>query len=138
MSTALLKGREQIPDGFFLVDCAVSGGTLEGFLRSALTVSHGKLCVRIQEQAVDFPLPCLSGQGRSLTIDEVSKLKADHRCFFSEALGTNYFTYTQNSRLHCVLFDDFDSLQYKLSLCRHLKIPMVLFQPPASYPYTGK
>lgn len=131
MSTALLERRDEIPDGYFLVDCAVSGGTLEAFLRSALAASGGRLCAELRCHALEFPLPCLSGQGTPLTSQQLSGLTAQHRVFFSEALGTSYLTCCKENRLHCVLFDTLESLQYKLTLCRKLGIPLVLIQDHA-------
>lgn len=126
MSIALFGSRDEIPAGFYLTDCTVSGGTLEQFLTAALELARGRLCVRLTAGAMDFTLPCPTGQGSPLAPETRSALLRQHPVIFSEALCTNYLTFCSGDRLHAVLFDDVSSLIKKLSLCQRLGIPAAL------------
>ncbi len=121
---------EQLPPGTYLGDCAVSGGTLAGYLRQALGLYGKNLCIRIAPVYMDFPLPCPGGVGRTLTAAELKSLRREEPCFFSPALGTEYFTCFRQSQAHAVLFDSMSSLQKKLALCRELGVHMVLIEDP--------
>lgn len=123
MSIHVYGSLHELPPGFYLTDCAVSGGTLESFLRSALELSGGRLCVRIRPYSMDFPLPCPSGIGTVLPEELLHRVREAYPCHFSPALGTNYLTYLDSGVLHAVLFDNERSLGYKLTLCEKLGIP---------------
>ena len=121
---------ERLPPGTYLGDCAVSGGTLENYLRQALGL-HGKnLCIRIAPVYMDFPLPCPGGVGRPLSAEELRSLRREEPCFFSPALCTEYFTCVRQGQAHAVLFDSMNSLQKKLALCREVGVSMVLIEDP--------
>lgn len=121
---ALLEHRNEIPPGFFLASCAVSGGSLEYFLQEALTVSNGQLCMELAPCRMDFTLPCTSGIGVPIS---ASQLEAEKGAFhFSQCLGTNYLTYLSGDTLHCTFFDTIDSLSYKLAVCETIGIPKIL------------
>lgn len=126
MSMIVCRHRDQIPSGWFLGDCAVSGGTLEEYLRDAMVYSGGKLCIQLRSRACIYPLPCPSGAGRIPSPEEIQSLKSLHKSHFSEALMTNLLTYETQDGLFCLLFDTDDSLRKKAELLKALKIPMVL------------
>ena len=120
-----------LPPGTYLGDCAVSGGTLRGYLREALDLYGSRLCIRIAPVYMDFPLPCPSGVGQPLTATALSALRQGAPCFFSPELGTEYFTCLRQGQAHVVLLDSLESLKKKLELCRSLGVSMVLVEDPA-------
>jgi hypothetical protein len=114
--------RDELPAGTYLTDCAVSGGTLEGFLREALQAAHGQLCVRIFQVEIEFTLPCFSGTGALPAAQQSCPM------YFSKALGTEYGTYLFQGQLHAVLRDTQETLRKKFLLAESLHIPMALIE----------
>ncbi len=133
MSISVFPSAGHLPQKTFLTDCAVSGGTLEAFLKSALQLAQGQLCVRIRPIHMDFILPCFSGAGTSLTEPQARELRIGRRLFFSSALCTEYFTFFQQNQLHGVLSDTSETLVKKYHLARQLNIPYVLAEDPAVF-----
>ena len=131
MSTTVCSRRTEIPAGYFLAECAVSGGTLRDYLRSALRAADGNLCVELRPVYIDFPLPCPSGVGTALTPAELHALHHQEPCCFSTALCTQYFTCLQDGQVHVVLFDSTESLRAKYQTLLELNVPMVLIEDPA-------
>ena len=130
MSTTVCSSFQEIPSGYFFADCAISGGNLQNYLRDVLSAADGRLCIRLQPVYTDFPLPCPSGIGTPLTIDELKALYTGAPCFFSEALCTEYFTYLKNGQAHVVLFDSIRSLREKYRTAVACGIPMILIEDP--------
>lgn len=126
MSITVCRNRDQVPPGFYLADCAVSGGTLEAFLRACMELTKGQFCVRIAPIAMDFPLPSPGGKGVSISQDKLERLKKAHACHFSSALQMNYLTYLEDSQLHGVLFDTKETVRKKLALAESLGVPMAM------------
>jgi hypothetical protein len=124
LSIQVLSHRDELPAGTYLTDCAVSGGTLEGFLKEALQVAQGQLCVRLSPVRMEFLLPCFSGQGT------VTASKEGYTMHFSEALCTEYGTCLAEGQLHCILWDTHETLKRKLRLAESLHIPMALIESP--------
>ena len=128
MSTTVCQGK--CPRDHRMVSCAVSGGTLEAFIRRSLKEAGGKLCLRLSPQYVDFPLPCSGGKGRGLSPKELQQLYRGQTVHYSEAFKMEYFTYLEQGILHAVLFDSERSLRDKLQLARNLQVPMVYIPEP--------
>lgn len=130
MSMTVCTSIREIPSGFFLADCAVSGGDLRKYLRDILKAADGRLCLRLEPVYMDFPLPCPSGEGTALTAEALSDLHKDHPCFFSEFLCTEYFIFLRDGQAHVVLFDSLRSLREKYCAAKACGIPMVLIEDP--------
>ena len=126
MSITVFRDPKDIPSGFYLTDCAVSGGTLEAFLNTAMALSGGKLCIRLNLTAMDFTFPCQTGRGTPVTSARIEQLKRDHPCHFSPALMTKYLSFLTGGELHAVLFDTEETLDQKLKLAEALGVPMAL------------
>lgn len=126
MSMKVCRSISEIPPGYYLSDCAVSGGTLEGFLKSALRLSDGKLCLRLASQAVVFPLPCFDGKGSPLPQPQMEQLKSNHPSHFSPGLLMSYLTFQRQGQLHILLFDTPETLQKKQQLAETLGVPLML------------
>ena len=108
-----------VPSGCVLVSTAISGGSL----REMLCESRGRYgaertALDVQRLIMDFPLPCMSGQGRPMTAEELHTFqkRRDISVFYSRELGAHYFTHRLDGETHFVLFDDAQSLRAKLSL----------------------
>lgn len=126
MSIRLCQTEQEIPPGYRLADCAVSGGTLEAFLRAALRLTEGKLCLRLVPQRVVFPIPCPQGRGKDLPQEALEALRAAHPWHYSPALLTNYLSFSQQGQLHILLFDTGDTLARKQQLAQALGVPLLL------------
>lgn len=125
LGAALSQRRKQlyaplsVPSGCVLVSTAISGGSLREMLcdaRSRYGAEHTALDV--QRLIMDFPLPCMSGQGRPMAAEELHSFqkRRDISVFYSRELGAHYFTHRLDGETHFVLFDDAQSLRTKLSL----------------------
>ena len=130
MSITVCRNPDEIPPGFYITDCAVSGGTLEAFLKTAMELSGGKLCVRISPMATEFPLPCRSGVGAAVSEKRLEELRKKYPCRFSPALVMEYMSFLEAGQVHVVLFDTEETLKRKRALAEQLGIPMVLHQGP--------
>lgn len=128
MSTTVCQGK--CPQDHQMVSCAVSGGTLEAFVRKCLEETGGKLCLKISPQYVVFPLPCASGKGRPLTPKELEQLYHGQTVHYSEAFKMEYFTYLEQGTLQAVLFDSERSLREKFKLAKNLNVPLVFIPEP--------
>ena len=126
LSITVYQQASELPEGCLLADCAVSGGTLESFIRRALVAAQGKLCLRIFPVYADFPLPCPPGQEQSLTQEACAALCRDLPRHHTQALCTAYCTYISADRLHVVLCDTQDTVQEKLQLADALGVPYAL------------
>ena len=108
-----------------LVTTAVSGGSLRALLEDA-AARYGaeRLLLGVERVAMDFPLPCPSGEGVALTDAELRDLR--RRCcaavWFSDALCAKYFTYRRGGAPRLVLFDDDETVRHKLRLAERLGI----------------
>ena len=133
MSITVCRNRDDIPPGFYLTDCAVSGGTLEAFLKTALELSAGKLCLQLRPMAMEFTLPCRSGVGIPITQQRLTQLRKTCHSHFSPALLMEYLTFQENAQVHLVLFDTEATLKKKQLLAERLGVPMILQSkiPPA-------
>lgn len=126
MSIRLCKTEQEIPPDYRIADCAVSGGTLENFLREALRLTEGKLCLQLVPQAMIFPIPCPRGMGTTPSQEALEALKAAYPWHYASALMTNYLTFQQQGQLHILLFDTRDTLHKKQQLAQALGVPLLL------------
>lgn len=122
-----------VPEASVLVCTALSGGTLrERLSDAAARYGTQRVALDCQRLAMDFVLPCRSGEGTPLTPEELSALreKCGAAVFFSEELCANYFSYTAQGRAHFVLFDTAETLRCKLRLGRERGIETAFLMYP--------
>ena len=108
-----------VPSGRVLVSTAISGGSLREMLCDARSrYGADRTALDVQRLIMDFPLPCMSGQGRPMMTEELNSFlkRRDISTFYSRELGAHYFTHRLDGETHFVLFDDAQSLKAKLSL----------------------
>jgi len=125
--------RFAVPEGIVLICTALSGGTLrERLSDAAARYGAPRVALDCQRLAMDFTLPCRSGEGLPLTRWELTELR--ERCgsavFFSDELCANYFSYTAQGTAHFVLFDTAETLRRKLQLGRERDIGTAFFMYP--------
>jgi hypothetical protein len=123
--------RSQVPQGTLLAPSALSGGDFRDYLREALTVSQGRLCLCLAPAAMDFPLPCPSGQGTPLDHTALKARYDGSPCHYSQGLCWEYFSYLGPDGAHVVCYDSLRSLGEKWALADALGVPMVLVEDRA-------
>lgn len=131
---------QRIPQATPLICTALSGGDLTERLEQAITAYPGRrLALDIQRLRMDFTLPARSGEGQPLSESALRTLMETYQpaIFFSHALCTRYFTYTQNAAAHFVLFDDADTLRQKLRIGSKLGYCAAFFQWPEIHDIAG-
>ena len=114
-----------------LINTVLSGGTLRERLSQAVA-QYGatRLVLDLQRLAMDFPLPCPSGEGKPLSLTELHQLRQGRSVFFSDELCARYFTYRRGGVTRFVLFDDGDTLRRKMQLGESLGIGEGLLMYP--------
>lgn len=132
MSITVLHTVGKLPEGYFLINCAVSGGTLADFLKKALRAAQGRLCVRIEPVYMEFSLPCPGGVGTVLTGKQAQSLSQGRKKCYSTALGTEYFCYLLNGQLRAVLMDTPETLERKLQIADAAGVPYALMETRAA------
>ncbi len=109
-----------------------AGRCVNGSRDAAARYGTQRIALDCQRLAMDFVLPCRSGEGTPLTPEELSARR--ERCgaavFFSEELCANYFSYTAQGRAHFVLFDTAETLRCKLRLGRERGIETAFLMYP--------
>ncbi|MBE6995574.1 MAG: hypothetical protein E7429_02415 [Ruminococcaceae bacterium] len=120
-----------IPDAAILLDTALSGGSLTEHLQEAAARwgTH-RLALDVSRVRMQFPLPCPSGVGTSLSEEVFQALMAQEApaVFFSPELCARYFTYVSSGATRFVLFDDADTLKEKLRLGQQFGISAAFFR----------
>lgn len=119
--------------GTVLINTAISGGSLEEHLRETITRYGGPQCVAldIQRLRMAFDLPARSGEGETLSPEELDALlREGPPVFFSRDLCARYFTCTVHGAARFILFDDAGTLRQKLRLGRQLGVSAAFFQWP--------
>ena len=128
------------PSAQALISSQLSGGTLRGRIREALERYGSRVVLALECSPCAFVLPCPDGQGTTLTLPELRKRFARHRCraWFSEDFYCQYATYWETEQLNLILYDNAASVQAKLDLAAELGLAGALvcweeisgFQPP--------
>ena len=114
-----------------LLCTAISGGKLEERIAEAATqFSPQRLALDLQRLAMEFPLPCPTGNGTPLSLNELRQKMAGRPVFFSSELCARYFTRTENGVTTFTLFDDGDTMARKLSLAEDIGIKEALLMLP--------
>ena len=131
---------QSAPQAIPLICTALSGGDLPERLEQAIAACPGRqLALDVQRLRMDFTLPARSGEGQPLSENALRTLMETYHpaIFFSHALCTRYFTYTQNGAAHFVLFDDADTLRQKLRIGSKLGYCAAFFQWPEIHDIAG-
>ncbi len=114
-----------------LLCTALSGGRLETRMAEAASqFSPQRITLDLQRLAMEFPLPCPTGNGTPLSLDELRQRMVGRPVFFSSELCARYFTRTQNGITTFTLFDDGDTMARKLSLAQDMGIEEALIMLP--------
>lgn len=114
-----------VPSAYVLINTALSGGTLRAMLSdAAYTFGRQRIAMDIERLRMDFLLPSPSGEGTALSQGTFEALYQEcaPSVFFSHELCAKYFTYQKEGRTHFVLFDDADTIRFKLKLGTALEL----------------
>ena len=114
-----------VPTAYVLINTALSGGTLSTMLADAChAFGRQRVALDIERLRMDFLLPSPTGEGTPLSADDFRTLWAEvsPSVFFSHELGAKYFTYHKDGSTHFVLFDDADTIRFKLNLGKNMDL----------------
>ena len=115
-----------LPLAHVLICTALSGGILQQRLEDAVQrFGSGRLALDLQRLRMDFPLPCPSGEGLSLTRESLGALITEKNptVFYSSDLCARYFTCLEEGESHFILFDDAHTISRKIQAGNALGIP---------------
>lgn len=122
---------EDAPQAHVLICTALSGGTLAQYLQDACTqYGTSRIALDLQRLMMEFPLPCPSGMGTPLKLQQLAQRRQGRSIYYCDALCARYFTRRQGGETHFVLFDDADTLQRKMALAEGLGITEGFFMWP--------
>lgn len=117
---------ESFPEAQVLVEGAISGGNLQDYFEEQCQQWPGRICLSLRPLCMRFPLPSESTEGETINGKELENLLLQHQSFFSHELGCRYCTQQTENTFHFILFDDADSIRYKLRLADQLGIQTVV------------
>ena len=125
-----------------MIPSALSGGSLQRRLEEALErFGESRTVLALEKAAEDFFLPSPSGSGQPLTEEQLEELKRrlSPSIFFSGDLCARYFTYmSRENGAHFVLFDDGDTLGWKVEVARKLGVRTFLAPWSDLAPYAAQ
>ena len=106
-----------VPGSTVLLCTALSGGSLAQRLEEA-RARHGaeRIALDLQRLMMEFPLPCPTGVGTPLTVQELRQHLQSSSIYYCSELCARYFTRRHGGSTRFVLFDDGDTLRRKREL----------------------
>lgn len=114
------------PQAKVLISSALSGGSLVTRLAEAKQrFGRDRIVLAVERVREDFVLPSPSGSGVPLSQEQLEETIRGIRpnVFFSPELCSRYFTYMgPDGNAHFVLFDDGETLAYKLEAARRMEV----------------
>lgn len=114
---------QAVPEASVLICTALSGGSLQQRLQEAVEqYDASRIALDLQRLAMEFPLPCPTGEGAPLGIDELRRRASTHAIYYCDALCARYFTCRCGGKTHFVLFDDAETLRRKMALAEAMGI----------------
>lgn len=114
-----LSQQEHAPNSLYLVDTAISGGSLKRRLSHLIEqLGTQRLVIQLVRSCAAFPIPSADADGIPLRPSDIDVLCQTYGAvpFFSHELCAKYFTYTDDGQPHFVLFDDRETLHAKREL----------------------
>lgn len=114
---------QSVPESSVLICTALSGGSLQQRLQEAVEqYGASRIALDLQRLAMEFPLPCPTGEGTPLGIDELRRRLRSCAVYYCDALCARYFTCRRGSSTQFVLFDDAETLRRKIELAEAMGI----------------
>ena len=123
---SIITSERQIPEGYSLAECAVSGGDLRRYIQELLKITQGQLCLSIRFHRTDFLLPDKTGIGTKLEEQDLNRILEGKKSRYSPCLVTNYITYPEGDAVHAVLFDTEKSILEKYALAESCGVNLFL------------
>lgn len=122
---------EAAPHGQVLVCTALSGGSLAELLTEACSrYGPERIALDLQRLMMEFPLPCPSGVGTPLTVQELRQRRQGRSVYYCDGLCARYFTRQQGGETRFILFDDADTMHRKIVLAAGMGIGEGFFMWP--------
>ena len=119
------------PHAQVLVCTALSGGSLAELLAEACSrYGPERIALDLQRLMMEFPLPCPTGVGTPLTVQELRQRQQSRSVYYCDGLCARYFTRQQNGMTQFILFDDADTLRRKITLAEGMGIGEGFFMWP--------
>lgn len=108
---------DAVPGSTILLCTALSGGSLAQRLEEACgRYGAEHIALDLQRLAMEFPLPCPTGEGTPLGIQELAQRQQGAAVYYCSELCARYFTLRHGGSTRFVLFDDADTLHRKREL----------------------
>lgn len=122
---------EAAPHSRVLICTALSGGSLTELLSDACRrYGPERIALDLQRLMMEFLLPCPTGVGTPLTMQELRQRRQGRSIYYCDGLCARYFTRRQSGETRFVLFDDADTLQRKIALAEGMGIGEGFFMWP--------
>ena len=110
-------------DAKLIVPSSISGGSIYEMLNSLKEkYTASRLCIEIIRTRNDYTMPSYNPEGVFLSSEEYKNIieKYSPHCFFSQELACKYFTYHTSENTHFVLYDDSETVIYKIKMAEKL------------------
>ena len=110
------------PHALVLIDSAISGGNIKSYLEEKNNRWLNRICLALHPLRMRFPLPSKQTEGENIARPDLYAALENTQSYFSKDLGCRYFTQRIQNRFFFTIYDDADSLRYKLDLAEQLGI----------------
>lgn len=128
-----LAAAGRAPHGVAVVETALSSGSLEQKFRHLLA-GYGPehVAAQLVRACTDYPLPSPEPEGIPLSPEDFDTLRRRTAApvFFSSELCAKYFTWSDGSASHFVVFDDASTMQAKTRLLRRVGVQQMFVLYP--------
>jgi len=116
------------PEGdlFCVPTATVSGNFREKMEDVVRQCGADRILLDLERARRDYLFPCPKGDGHPLSFETLRQLTQGCTCYFSRELAQRYFTYHRGAENHFVIFDDLDTLLYKIETTEKLGISKAL------------
>jgi len=123
--------RQILPQAGILISSSISGGTLRDRFLEAAAACPRRCWLLLEPLAMEFPLPCMSGIGKEITITNYRQQ------FYSEDLQCMYTHFIRDGQGFMVLWDTAETLLKKLELARDCGFQGYVCPPAAEKIFCG-
>ena len=110
------------PQALVLIDSAISGGNIKSYLEEQNNRWSNRICLALHPLRMRFPLPSEKNEGEVISDYDLKTALKTTQSYFSHDLGCRYFTQQIQDNFTFTLFDDADSIRYKLNLADQIGI----------------
>lgn len=109
---------QALPQCGVRIPSSISGGEFRQRLTEAAARYPRRCWLLMEELCMEFPLPCLSGNGTELSPEQLEALLLTHPSFYDPGLCCRYCHYSKDGRYFMTLFDTLDTSMQKAELAK--------------------